>query len=74
MDLSWQSDVSAFEYAVYVGHHFSSKEEVWLGLWISTVEGTGPTSSQGIKIPKPWGAIASPPNPPHKEKSFEGKF
>ena len=25
MDLCWQSDVSAFEYAVYVRHSFSSK-------------------------------------------------
>ena len=27
MDLCWQSNVSAFEYAVYVGHYFSSKEQ-----------------------------------------------
>ena len=26
MDLCWQSNVSAFEYAVYVGHNFPSKE------------------------------------------------
>ena len=26
MDLSWQSNVSAFEYAIQVGHNFSSKE------------------------------------------------
>ena len=25
-DLCWQSNVSAFEYAIYVGHNFSSKE------------------------------------------------
>ena len=28
MDLCWQSNVSAFLYAVYVGHNFSSKEQV----------------------------------------------
>ena len=28
MDLCWQSNVSAFEYAVYVGNNFSSKEQV----------------------------------------------
>ena len=28
MDLCWQSDVSAFQYAIYVGHTFSSKELV----------------------------------------------
>ena len=27
MDLCWQSNVSAFEYAIYVGHNFSSKEQ-----------------------------------------------
>ena len=27
MDLCWQSNVSAFEYAVQVGHSFSSKEQ-----------------------------------------------
>ena len=27
MDLCWQSNVSAFEYAVKVGHNFSSKEQ-----------------------------------------------
>ena len=27
MDLCWQSNVSAFEYAIYFGHNFSSKEE-----------------------------------------------
>ena len=27
MDLCWQSNVSAFQYAVWVGHSFSSKEE-----------------------------------------------
>ena len=27
MDLCWQSNVSAFEYAVYVGHNFPSKEQ-----------------------------------------------
>ena len=27
MDLCWQSNVSAFEYAVYVGHNFSSKDQ-----------------------------------------------
>ena len=27
MDLYWQSNVSAFEYAVYVGHNFPSKEQ-----------------------------------------------
>ena len=27
MDLCWQSNVSAFEYAVYVGHNFSSEEQ-----------------------------------------------
>ena len=27
-DLCWQSNVSAFEYAVWVGHNFSSKEQV----------------------------------------------
>ena len=26
-DLCWQSNVSAFEYAVYIGHNFSSKEQ-----------------------------------------------
>ena len=26
MDLCWQSNVSAFEYALYVGHNFPSKE------------------------------------------------
>ena len=26
MDLCWQSNVSVFEYAVYVGHNFPSKE------------------------------------------------
>ena len=26
MDLCWQSNVSAFEYAIYVGHNFPSKE------------------------------------------------
>ena len=28
MDLCWQSNVSAFEYAIEVGHNFSSKEQV----------------------------------------------
>ena len=28
MDLSWQSNVSAFKYAVQVGHSFSSREQV----------------------------------------------
>ena len=27
-DLGWQSDVSAFEYAVYICHSLSSKEQV----------------------------------------------
>ena len=27
MDFCWQSDVSAFEYAVWVCHSFSSKEQ-----------------------------------------------
>jgi len=27
MDLCWQSNVSAFQYAVWVGHSFSSKEQ-----------------------------------------------
>ena len=27
MDLCWQTDVSAFEYAVEVGHNFPSKEQ-----------------------------------------------
>ena len=27
MDLCWQSNISAFQYAVQVGHNFSSKEE-----------------------------------------------
>ena len=27
MDLCWQSNVSAFEYAIYIGHNFPSKEE-----------------------------------------------
>ena len=27
MDLCWQSNVSAFEYAIYVGHNFPSKEQ-----------------------------------------------
>ena len=27
MDSCWQSDVSAFYYAVYVGHSFPSKEQ-----------------------------------------------
>ena len=27
MDLCWQSNVSAFEYAVHVGHNFPSKEQ-----------------------------------------------
>ena len=34
MELCWQSDVSAFEYAVYVGHSFSSKE--LLTLWLQS--------------------------------------
>ena len=28
MDLCWQSNVSASEYAIYVGHSFPSKEQV----------------------------------------------
>ena len=28
MNICWQSNVSAFEYAVYVGHSFSSKKQV----------------------------------------------
>ena len=28
MDLSWQSNVSAFKYAIQVGHNFPSKEQV----------------------------------------------
>ena len=28
MDLCWQSNASAFEYAIYVGNSFSSKEQV----------------------------------------------
>ena len=28
MDLCWQSNVSAFEYAIQVGHNFSSQEKV----------------------------------------------
>ena len=28
MDLCWQSNVSAFQYALYVGHNFPSKESV----------------------------------------------
>ena len=27
MDLCWQSNVSAFKYAIKVGHNFSSKEQ-----------------------------------------------
>ena len=27
MDLCWQSNVSAFQYAIQVGHNFSSKEQ-----------------------------------------------
>ena len=30
MDLCWQSNVSAFQYAVLVGHNFLSKEQVSL--------------------------------------------
>ena len=28
MDICWQSNISAFQYAVYIGHNLSSKEEV----------------------------------------------
>ena len=28
MELCWQSNVSAFEYAIYIGHNFPSKEQV----------------------------------------------
>ena len=28
MDLSWQCNVSAFEYAIQAGHNFPSKEQV----------------------------------------------
>ena len=27
MDLCWQSNVSTFEYAIYLGHNFPSKEQ-----------------------------------------------
>ena len=29
MDLFWQSDVSALEHAIWVGHNFSSKEQAF---------------------------------------------
>ena len=32
MDLCWQSNVSAFKYAVQVGHSFSSRQQVFLNL------------------------------------------
>ena len=36
MDLCWQSDVSAFEYAVQVGQSFSSRSKHLLILWLQS--------------------------------------
>ena len=35
MDLCWQSNVSAVQYAVYVGHSFSSKEQAYFNFMVA---------------------------------------
>ena len=37
MDLCWQSNVSAFEYATYVGHNFSSKEQASFNFMVAVI-------------------------------------
>ena len=53
MDPCWQSDVSAFYYAVYVGYSFPSKEQASFN-FITAVIISSDFEAQGLSVSQAW--------------------